>query len=312
MIIEYEGYGEILKETNLFNEKIRDLMQNSRPTEEMPIQQTRKMRDCGKGIFPFLPEISSISKIVYKKKNKEVGVRLSKGNRSDCLFLFIHGGGWTFGRPRYEDHWCSFISKKVGCDVGAIEYRLAPENPWPACLDDSLLAASWAIQNNKYKKIIIGGESAGAHLSASVILKLQNSISLKKIVGAVFTYGLYDLRLTPSSKNWGKERLILSTPTIKWFIDNLGVPKKDLENPYVSPLLSEIKNMPPAIFQCGTLDPLRDDTAFMASRWSLSGADTKLVWYKNGVHAFDKFDLKISDILKENTITFLKENFFNT
>ena len=171
-----------------------------------------------------------------------------------------------------------------------------------------MLACSWAFEK-KYKKIVIGGESAGAHLTASVIMKLKSSNLLNKINGAVFTYGLFDLRMTPSSKNWGKKRLILSSPTIEWFIKNLKISQKDLEDPYISPLFADLENMPPALFQCGTLDPLKDDTAFMASKWSLSGADTKLIWYKNGIHAFDKFELEISKILKENTISFLKKSF---
>ena len=311
MKIEYLGENNYVQETNLFNKKIENLLKSTEPTEKVPIHKTRKIRDKGEGIFPFQPENSNNKEVIFWKNEKNVKIRLTSNSNSDYLFLFIHGGGWTFGRPKYEDKWCNFISKKVKCDVGAVEYRLAPEYPWPSCLDDCFLACLWSLEQ-KYKKIVIGGESAGAHLTAGALLKLEKLNLLKKVKGAVFSYGLFDLRMTPSTRNWGEKRLILSTPTIKWFIKNLKIPKKELVNPLVSPILSELKNMPPALFQCGTLDPLRDDTAFMSSRWSLSGAETHLNWYKNGIHAFDKFDLNISKIYKQKTILFLKKIFFNS
>ncbi len=311
MKIEYLGKDNCIKETNLFNKKIENMMKNTKPTEKVSVSKTRKIRDMGKGIFPFQSENLNNKEVTFSINEKNVKIRVTSNFKSDNLYLFIHGGGWTFGRPKYEDMWCDFISKKVKCDVGAIEYRLAPEYPWPSCHDDCLLACLWSLEQ-KYKKIVIGGESAGAHLASGVLLSLEKVNLLQKIKGAIFTYGLFDLRMTPSASNWGAKRLILSTPTIKWFINNLKIPKKNLTNPLVSPLLSELKNMPPALFQCGTLDPLMDDTAFMASRWNMSGAKTHLIWYTNGIHAFDKFDLKISKICKQKTVLFLKKIFFNS
>lgn len=69
MKVEYIGEGKILEQTNLFNKKIEKLMKNSEPTEEVPIQKTRKLREKGKGIFPLFPENRNIIELAYKKKN---------------------------------------------------------------------------------------------------------------------------------------------------------------------------------------------------------------------------------------------------
>ena len=174
-------------------------------------------------------------------------------------------------------------------------------------------AARWLIENAKAEfgtdRIAIGGESAGAHLSAVALLRLRDEGLLGHILGAAFNYGCFDLRMTASMKNWGPRPLILSTPTVAWFADNFTPDASVREDPVASPILADLSGMPPALFQIGTWDPLMDDSLQMAARWTGAGLDARLVVHPGGVHAFDMFDLAIARDAHAATHAFLSEAF---
>ncbi len=127
--------------------------------------------------------------------------------------------------------------------------------------------------------------------------------------GALMTYGCYDLGKTPSVANWGDRKLILSTPVIDFFADNLAIPADQLQNPLASPLYGDLRGMPPALFQCGTYDPLCDDTTFMAARWAQAGRVADTIWYPGGVHAFDYFDTSLAQRAEAGAAAFLNRVF---
>jgi len=141
--------------------------------------------------------------------------------------------------------------------------------------------------------MVIGGESAGAHLCAVTLLRLRARGLARRIAGAVLNYGAYDMRMTPSMANWGARNLVLSTPTVDWFVTNL-LPRGGRSDPAVSPLLADLAGLVPALFQVGTSDPLLDDTLFMSRRWEAAGNRADLAIYPGGVHAFDMFNLEIA------------------
>ena len=204
-------------------------------------------------------------------------------------FLHIHGGGWTFGAPDQYDANCQRIARETGALVVSAAYRLAPEHRWPVQREDCRAAALWALETCP-APLVIGGESAGAHLAAATVLALGRPSPL---AGCHFAYGMYDLRGTPSVRRWGTRYLVLSTPVIDWFVDNL-TGGAGLDDPGTSPLLGDLAGMPRALFQCGTEDPLLDDTLFMAARWEAAGNRAERQILPGGVHAFDQFDLAIA------------------
>jgi acetyl esterase/lipase len=114
-------------------------------------------------------------------------------------------------------------------------------------------------------RIVIGGESAGAHLSAVSLLRLRDKHGFSGFRGAALTYGCYDMTMTPSMARWGPRNLILSTPIVAWFIDNF-VPEGDRRQPDISPLYADLAAAA-ALFSVGSYDPLLDDTLFMQGRW---------------------------------------------
>ncbi len=206
------------------------------------------------------------------------------------VYLHIHGGGWVLGGADQSDAARLREADANQVAVVSVEYRLAPEHPYPAGPDDCEAAALWLVENAASEfgtdRLLIGGESAGAHLSAVTLLRLRDRHGLTPFQGANLVYGAYDLSMTPSCANWGEFNLILSTPIVEWFIDRF-VPAEKRRDPDVSPLFADLSGMPPALFSVGTLDPILDDSLFMASRWTAAGNEAELAIFPGGVHGFN-------------------------
>lgn len=205
-----------------------------------------------------------------------------------AVYLHVHGGGWVLGAAHHHDAVNRKLADRARLVVVSVEYRLAPEHPHPAGLEDCLAAARWLLSHGAERwgtdRFLIGGESAGAHLAALALLELPRD----SFRGALFGYGCFDVGMTPSVHCWGERDLILSRPLISWFADQ-AFPAGDRSDPAISPLYADLSGLPPARFVVGTLDPLVDDTLFMASRWVAAGNHVSLAVFPGGVHAFDYF-----------------------
>ena len=151
-------------------------------------------------------------------------------------------------------------------------------------------AARWVVEHGAAEfgvtPLVIGGESAGAHLSATTLLRMRDRHGFTGCAGANLGYGVYDLSMTPSQRNWGTRSLVLSTPIMHWFCDRF-VARGGRRDPAVSPLYARLHDLPPALFTVGTLDPLLDDTLFMCQRWRAAGNPATLEVYPGGPHGFD-------------------------
>ena len=268
--------------------------------QDQPPELTRKARDEGRGLFPLQgPDARSAWREIEGGRIRWSPSTKAEAGAAQGTYLHIHGGGWTLGSPWHYDIRNCALAQGTGLNVAAVEYRLAPENPWPACFDDCLNAALWAA--DQPGPLFIGGESAGAHLTALTALALRERGI--EVAGLVLNYGCFDLDLTPSAALWGARQLVLSTPTITWFVENMAM-SADARRA-ASPLHADLSDLPPALFQVGTLDPLLDDT-LMAARWVGAGNRADMAIYPGGIHAFDAFDTEISRAYQAREIAFLK------
>jgi len=147
--------------------------------------------------------------------------------------------------------------------------------------------------------LVIGGDSAGAHLAVVTLLRLRDRHRLGgAFAAAVLEYGGFDLSLTPSQRLWGERNLVLSTPLIRWFGDQF-LPGHDLEqrrHPDISPLYADLTGLPPAIFTVGTQDPLLDDTLFMEARWRAAGNRSELRIWPEAPHGFISLPMRAADL----------------
>jgi acetyl esterase/lipase len=224
-----------------------------------------------------------------------------------AVLLHIHGGGWSLGSHDQQDPLLEAVARAARIAVVSVGYRLAPEHPYPAGNDDCEAAALWLTRHAAAEfgtdRLLIGGESAGAHLAVTTLLRLRDRHGLAPFAAAYLTYGAYDLGFTPSARNWGTRNLVLSTPILERFREWYA--PGDVASPDVSPLRGDLHGLPPALFSVGTLDPLLDDTLFMAARWTAAGNAAELVVYPGGIHAFNVLPIPLARLAQARIQEFL-------
>ncbi|HLX87730.1 MAG TPA: alpha/beta hydrolase [Acidimicrobiales bacterium] len=222
-------------------------------------------------------------------------LREFRPEKASGAMLHIHGGGWTTGEPDLTDLLNEPLCQHLGLAIVSIDYRLAPEHPYPAGPDDCEAAALWLIENAKAEygtdRLLIGGESAGANLSALTLLRLRDRHdAAAQFHGANLVFGCYDLSSTPSARGIGLPPGtvdILEPATMGFFVEAFtpGWTPEQRRSPDVSPLYADLTGMPPALFMVGTADHLIDDTLFFAQRWALAGNEAELLVYPDAPHA---------------------------
>lgn len=212
------------------------------------------------------------------------------GERAPGL-LYLHGGGWVIGSPDTHDRLTRELAAGIGARVLSLDYALAPEHPYPAGLDDCVDAARFLGGRGDQLgidrgRLFIGGDSAGANLTAATLLRLKAEPG-GAFRGAIYIYGAFAMDYdTPSVKAWGDRDLILSRQSMEWFRAQY-LPGGDVTaDPFVSPLRGDLTGLPPAILVVGTLDPLLSDSELFAGALRKAGVPAELHVYPDGPHAF--------------------------
>ncbi|WP_341991872.1 alpha/beta hydrolase [Azorhizobium sp. AG788] len=259
----------------------------------VPVAVVRQARLNGKGTFPLPPESPRARTTAIDGPRGPIPVRIYMPDGPPSgVYLHFHGGGWTIGTARENDGLNDPLAA-AGLAVVSVDYALAPEIPYPAAPDDCEAAALWLLREGESlfgtTRFSIGGESAGAHLAVTTLLRLRDRHGLMPFCAANLHAGCFDLRLTPSARNWGETPLVLNTADIARFVRNYLRLEGEADHPDVSPLLADLKGLPPALFTVGTRDPLLDDSLFMANRWLASGNEATLEAFPGGCHVFVGF-----------------------
>ena len=284
-------------ETAKFNAELEEMFATMPPHTSQTPQAIRDARESGESWSGPIVRLDVAGERDIPGPAGDIPLRAFVPDTVNGVYLHIHGGGWVLGQADYQDQMLWDIATMCNVAVVSVEYRLAPEHPYPAGPDDCERAALWLAENAKAEfgsdRLTIGGESAGAHLSAVTLLRMRDRHGFTGFAGANLTYGMFDFSFTPSVANWGERNLVLNTPTIKWFVDHF-VPSDKRRDPDVSPLYAGLSNMPPALFTVGTLDPLLDDTLFMYPRWLAAGNDAELAIYSGGVHGFTLQEISLA------------------
>ncbi|MDY8107738.1 alpha/beta hydrolase [Fulvimarina sp. 2208YS6-2-32] len=278
------------------NETIRAEHAKRPDTWSVPIEEVRRARIEGKGIFP-RPEPDPHAEIVEiaGRDGRAIRVRVLRPRTREArgTFFHVHGGGWVFGSAMESDPRLRRLAEATGLVTVSVDYRLAPEHPFPAAGDDcceaALAVTGGGVADCPDGFFAIGGESAGAHLCAATLLRLRDDHHAQPFRAALLVAGCYDLGLTPSVANFGEDRLILNSRDVSQFA-SLAVPRAEARRtPENSPLCARLHDMPPAFFSCGTADLLIDDTLFMAARWQAAGNPTQMSLTNGGCHVFEVF-----------------------
>src|SRR5262245_3389086 len=295
--------------TRAANEQIEKLLASLPPLHHQTLQQIRAARASGQGVFGPLVRLPHAETRTIRGAAGEIPLRIFRPAEIRGVYLHLHGGGHAIGSEDMMDPALDALANAARAAVVSVGYRLAPGLPCPPGPDDCEAPALWLVEHARREfgseRLVIGGESAGAHLSAITLLRLRDRHGATPFRAANLVYGCYDVTLTPSARNWGERYLVLSTPIIEWFMEMWVPDRARRAEPDVSPLRAELHRLPPALFTVGTLDPLLDDSLFMAARWAAAGNRAELAVYPGGVHGFNLFPLPLAKQANERCQQFV-------
>jgi acetyl esterase len=203
--------------------------------------------------------------------------------------VYFHGGGFVIGDLDTHDQTCRRICRGADADVVSVDYRLGPEHPFPAAVEDCLAAVDWAAgrlhELGGSHMLAVGGDDAGANLAAICAQERR------AVVGAqLLVYPSTDLTGDyPSRQEYG-EGYYLTTDSMVWFFRHyLAGVEGELDDPRISPLHGDLTGLAPAVVATAELDPLRDEGEAYADKLATSGVPVERVRYDGMIHGF--FDM---------------------
>ena len=185
------------------------------------------------------------------------GLGRVQGGAARPVVVWLHGGGWAVGDLDTHDPVCRAVANRLGATVVAVDYRLAPEHPHPAPLDDCYAAVEWAARRWPTAPLVVGGDSAGGGLAAGVAIRARDAGGPVLAAQLLAYPGLDPAQSMPSVEENGSG-LFLERGDMRTFYD-WYVPGDLATDPLVSPLGSDLTGLPPAVVATAEFDPLRDE-----------------------------------------------------
>lgn len=213
---------------------------------------------------------------------------IPRDERRQGVLLYLHGGGFTCGGLEYAEGFGAMLSAQMGCRVFCAAYRLAPENPYPAALDDALTAYEYLLSKG-YTQITLCGESAGGGLCYSLCLKLREK-GLPSPCGIIAISPWTDL--TSSGHSYSENRDLDPSMTLEmlnFFADSYTTDRLD---PFVSPLFADLEGMPPSLIYAAENEIMFSDSLLMHEKLLKSGCQSKLISKADRWHAYIVYGLK--------------------
>ncbi|MFX1568617.1 MAG: alpha/beta hydrolase [Promethearchaeota archaeon] len=211
-------------------------------------------------------------------------------SENDKVILFFHGGAYIAGSAEISKYHSIYISRVSNAELLSVNYRLAPEHPYPAALDDAVKAYRWLVEKKELspKRIAIVGVSAGGGLTIATMLKLRE-LGIELPVAAVCISPWADLAFTGETFRSRASLDPFLTPDGLEFDANLYIGNEKARNPFISPVYADLLGLPPLYIMAGTAEILHDDAVRLAERATKAGVEVTLDIWEDMIHGFPVF-----------------------
>ena len=266
---------------------IKVLRKNQVFGKSITIEQTRKFLDrLTSSVQP--PKDVQVESI--KTKNIPAEWLSTPDSNNDKVIFYLHGGGYVSGSINTHRSFVGVLSKRNKCRCLIIDYRLAPENPFPAALEDSINIYKWLLDEIGInpKNLIIAGESAGGGLTLATTLKIKE-LDLPLPAACMVFSPWADLANTGETIKTKKDEDPFITPQFLVDFSKMYYANHDPKTPYISPLYGDYNGFPPLLIQVGTAEVLLSDAIRVTERAKKAGVNVILEEWEEMIHAFQLF-----------------------
>jgi acetyl esterase len=255
------------------------------------VEGVREM--AAQGAPPPVPiEIAGVEGLRVPSPEGGIDARLYRPSAEPRLptIMFLHGGGWVMGTLDQYDSLCRFLARESKCAVFAVDYRLAPEHPYPAATEDCFAALEWLGANAHAHdldagRLAIAGDSAGGNLSTAIALAARER-SGPSLRHQALLYPVIDRRCDTASHK-ELDRYLLTSSMMRWYWDNYVGDRSESDVPLAAPAsFASLEGLPPATVLTAEFDPLRDEGEAYACALARSGVPTELVRVPGMIHGF--------------------------
>ncbi len=241
-----------------------------------------------------MPQVAQVKDIEFPSVAGPMRVRVYNPNPQapspQPALIYIHGGGWSLDSIESHDSVCRGLAGQADLVVLSTDYRLAPEHPFPAGLEDCYAATQWVCNNAKQlnldpTRIALGGDSAGGNLTAAVLM-LAHDRHGASIAFQLLLYPCVHMKAQTESRTAFARGYLIDPDLLDWVLDSYGG-KHDLNDPLLSPLLAEdLSFMPPALVVTAGYDILRDEGKQYADSLQQQGVKCTYKCYEGLLHGF--------------------------
>lgn len=259
---------------------------------DVSVEDARAVSEQRATSRPKGPDLDSVKDLNIPAMNRDIPVRIYSPENPIGVAIAFHGGGWIVGSIEAFDATCRYLARDSGVAVVSVGYRLAPEHPFPAAVDDAWAATQWVAKNGHSlgvptDRLIVLGESAGGNLAAVVALMARDAGGPEILLQAL-VYPVIDARMIAKSLDEYAEGFLLSKRDIAYIYRQYGIGKRvDTEDWRLSPLLAASHTgVAPAFLISAECDPLRDDAKAYAQRLQEEGVVANHVCYSGATHLF--------------------------
>ncbi len=265
----------------------------SRPIHLM---EAKALRDGADALAPKHPPAGIVCEIVdgaakgewHRAENAEPGRTV----------LYLHGGGYVFGSPKSHSAFTYALAKEACAEVFSLDYRMAPEHPFPAAVDDAVAAYEWLLgEGRDPEKLVIGGDSAGGGLALALLLSIK-ARGLPMPAGALLLSPWTDLATTGASldENEKSDAMFKKVYIVEGAKRYLAA--ADPKAPLASPLYGDLAGLPPMLIFVSQSEVLRDDSTRLQERLVAAGVQSKLVTENGLIHVWPIFPGRFPEAMK--------------
>jgi phosphinothricin tripeptide acetyl hydrolase len=271
---------------------VREMLAAFPVMKDQTIQQLRAQMEEWVGSFP-LPEGVSVETVDANGVPAEWVE--APGAWGDTVFLYLHGGGYALGSLATGRHLAAAFSEAAATRVLSIDYRLAPEHPFPAAVNDAVAGFRWLVERGTSpEKVLIGGDSAGGGLSVATLVALRDAGDPMPSAGVCISPWV-DLTCSSDTYRTKSETDPVIVPEdIRW-LASLYLADQNPKTPLASPLFADLEGLPPLLIQVGSEEVLLDDAIGLDRRAREAGVESTLEVWEDMIHVWHVFFMMLKE-----------------